>query len=81
MFWGWKLWVRQNKVNRLKSAIIEHKRTQNFLRSCLKAWKQSIHSIREGLKILDLCSNTQLKKLLFAYLKHKVREFKAQKHQ
>jgi hypothetical protein len=81
MFWGWKLWLRQSKVNRLKSAILEHKRTHLLLMSCLRGWKQAIHGIREGLHILERVCTAQVKRVVLRYMQHRAREARAREVQ
>ena len=55
MFWAWKLQVRQRKVNRLKSSIIEHTLYQNKMPTCFRGWRLSNKSEKKGIKKREGC--------------------------
>ena len=70
MFWAWKLQVRQKKVNRLKSSIIEHTYYQNQMRACYRGWRDANKSEKEGMKRLDMIARKRMKRVVLHYMRY-----------
>lgn len=70
MFWAWKLQVRQRKVNRLKSSIIEHTQYKNKMRQCFRGWRDANKSEKEGIAKLEVLCKRRIKKVVLSYIRY-----------
>lgn len=52
LFWAWKLQIRQIKVNKLKSSIVEHTRYKSVLKGCFMEWRHEVANTKQALKSL-----------------------------
>jgi hypothetical protein len=74
MFWSWKLQVRQKKVNRLKSSIIEHTHYQHQMRACFRGWREANKNEREGARRLEEIGGKRMKRVVLQYMRYLVRD-------
>lgn len=70
LFWGWRIQVRQGKVNRLKVSIIEHSRYQATIRKCFGAWKRELARYKTGIQLMRRAIKSMHQSLALAKLKH-----------